>query len=78
MFRHDNNSSVYILTCILAYNKSIALLYDKTKLILNEPFFTSEECHNLNWPSDNKSVEADDIFDSEDISSILRKYMYNP
>lgn len=42
--------------------------------MLNEPFFTSEECNNLNWPSDNKLMDVDEILDNEDIRSIIRKY----
>lgn len=59
----------------IAYSKSIALLYDQTKLILNEPFYTSEECNNLNWPGDTKSMD-EEIWDNQDIRSILRKYIY--
>lgn len=56
----------------LAYSKSIALLYDQTKLILNEPFYTTDECNNLNWPNDIKSIDEDEIWDNQDIRSILR------
>ncbi|KAL9542154.1 hypothetical protein PS6_009944 [Mucor atramentarius] len=55
----------------IAYSKSIALLYDQTKLMLNEPFYTTEECNNLNWPSDTRSMDEDEIWDNEDIRSVL-------
>ncbi|KAG2198112.1 hypothetical protein INT46_000888 [Mucor plumbeus] len=55
----------------IAYSKSIALLYDQTKLILNEPFYTTDECNNLNWPNDIKSIDEDEIWDNQDIRSIL-------
>ncbi|CEP11505.1 hypothetical protein [Parasitella parasitica] len=55
----------------VAYSRSIALLYDQTKLMLNEPFYTAEECSNLNWPGDSKSIDEDEIWDNEDIRSIL-------
>lgn len=57
----------------IAYSKSIALLFDQTKLILNEPFYTVEECNLLNWPSDNKSID-EEVWDNQDIRSILRKF----
>ncbi|KAG2197176.1 hypothetical protein INT47_009483 [Mucor saturninus] len=57
----------------IAYSKSIALLYDQTKLMLNEPFYTAEECNNLNWPGDTKSID-EEVWDNQDIRSILRKY----
>lgn len=40
--------------------------------MLNEPFYTTEECNNLNWPNDTKSIDEDEIWDNEDIRSILR------
>jgi hypothetical protein len=47
--------------------------------MLSEPFFTPEECNNLNWPDDNKSVMGDEIWDNGDVRSILRKiYPYIP
>ncbi|KAL9559481.1 hypothetical protein MBANPS3_000397 [Mucor bainieri] len=55
----------------IAYSKSIALLYDQTKLMLNEPFYTTEECSNLNWPNDTRSLDDDEIWDNEDIRSVL-------
>jgi hypothetical protein len=66
----DNN----LRACIIAYSKSIALLYDQTKLMLNEPFYTQEECSTLRWPSDTKSLDGEEIWDNKDIRSILRKY----
>jgi hypothetical protein len=57
----------------IAYSKSIALLYDQTKLMLNEPFYTAQECNNLNWP-DNNGSEGEEIWDNQDIRSILRGY----
>lgn len=62
---------------LLAYSKSIALLYDQTKLMLNEPFYTTEECNNLNWPNDTRSLDEDEIWDNEDIRSVLRKFIPN-
>lgn len=67
-------SNMYLF-CTIAYTKSITLLCDQTKLMLNEPFFTSEECNNLNWPNDTKSMDVDEILDNEDIRSILRMYL---
>lgn len=63
----------------IAYSKSIALLYDQTKLMLNEPFYTSDECNNLNWPNDSTTtttksfLDEDVLWDNKDIRSILRK-----
>lgn len=57
----------------IAYSKSIALLSDQTKLMLNEPFYTEQECNNLNWPDHNGSLEEEEIWDKQDIRSILRE-----
>lgn len=61
---------------MIAYSKSIALLYDQTKLMLNEPFYTSEECSRIKWPNDNKSLNDEEIWDNKDIRSVLRKYNF--
>lgn len=51
----------------------MALLQDQTKLLLNEPFFTPEECNNLNWTQDNKSSVDEELWGNEDIRLIMRK-----
>lgn len=49
----------------LAYNKSITLLFEQSKLILNEPFYTSTECQQLQWPTDIASLDdQDDMMNS--------------
>lgn len=66
----------------IAYSKSIALLCDQTKLMLNEPFYTSEECNSINWSNDINSAtssmrsvhtEEETDWGNKEISMILRK-----
>jgi hypothetical protein len=44
--------------------------------MLSEPFFTAEECSNLNWPDDESTIDDEEVWDNEDIRSILRKFQY--
>ena len=52
----------------VAYSKSIALLYEQTKIMLNEPFYTPEEVGNICWSSLEEEGE------NMHIQSILRGY----
>ncbi|KAI8372129.1 hypothetical protein BD560DRAFT_103036 [Blakeslea trispora] len=57
----------------MAYNKSITLLFEQSKLILNEPFYTSTECQQLQWPTDIASLDdQDDMMNS--VLSCLRDH----
>ncbi|CAO3691061.1 unnamed protein product [Rhizopus microsporus] len=53
----------------IAYNKSLTLLYEQTKLLLNEPFYTLEECTQLGWID--KEDDDDDAWENEDVRLIL-------
>lgn len=47
------------------------MLYEQTKLLLNEPFYTLEECTQLGWID--KEDDDDDAWENEDVRLILRK-----
>ncbi|CAO3674391.1 unnamed protein product [Rhizopus stolonifer] len=51
----------------IAYNKAISLLHEQTKLVLSQPFYTSEECEKLHW----LDKEEEDMCDNEEIGNIL-------
>ncbi|KAI9469011.1 MAG: hypothetical protein EXX96DRAFT_612687 [Benjaminiella poitrasii] len=57
----------------IAYNKAVHLLYEQTKIILNEPFYTAEECSNLNWSNNDSgpSLVDNEVWENEKIRLVL-------
>ncbi|KAI9254668.1 hypothetical protein BY458DRAFT_558776 [Sporodiniella umbellata] len=51
----------------IAYNKAVSLLHNQTKSLLNQPFYTLQECEQFHWPNKDKN----DGCDNEEIDTIL-------